>query len=57
MGNYILNYVSYAFILKEYIATEGNVSKYNEMSVRAEYLSCLKTKTNLYWKQTKINKI
>ena len=49
MGYYIVN--SDVFTLHEDIITYGQVINASELTVRSEYLSSTKSKTNWYWEQ------
>ena len=52
-GYYVMKYVSDAFKLQEDITTNRQDSKVGELTVRDEYLSCMKSKKKQYWKNPK----
>ena len=43
---YIVEYVSNAFTLHEDTTTDGQISDLGKLLIRAEYISCMKTKAN-----------
>ena len=55
MGYYVIKYLYEPYTLKEDQTTYGQVSKSGELVVKSQYLSIIKTKTDLYFQQNRMN--